>query len=125
MISAAQALHFGLSSPSAPVFLTHSFWDLLTICSERTAFLETQTSRPYSEKEPSEMWGVARTLARVRTYTQTLLHPYHSTCVLAVPPRLQRNHSSFIGATSFSALQNTLEEGCMCNFWLEAVYLWP
>lgn len=71
------------------------------------------------------MWGVARTLARVRTYTQTPLHPHHSTCVLAMPPHLQRNHSSSIGATSFSALQNALGEGCMCNFWLEAVYLWP
>lgn len=53
MISAAQALHFGLSSPSAPVFLLDPFWDLLVIYNNRTASLQTQTSRLHSGREPS------------------------------------------------------------------------
>lgn len=63
--------------------------------------------------------------AHSHAHTHTPLGTYHSTCTLAVPPSLQHNHFSFIRSTSFSTLHNALEEGCMCNFWLEAVYLWP
>ena len=55
----------------------------------------TETSRTYSEKEPSEMLGGKDTRVRTHTHTHTPLQMYRSPCALAVPPYLQHNHSSF------------------------------
>lgn len=111
MISAAQALHFGLSSPSAPVFLTSSFWNLPIIS---------------SEPKPADPMQ-KRNLLRYREGGPTS----HSTHIFYLY-FWQSSHPCTITNclwpySFFFHLENAFEERCTCmfNLGLEAVYLWP
>lgn len=96
MISAAQALHFGLSSPSAPVFLLDPFWDLLVIYNNRTASLQTQTSRLHSGREPS---------AGAKSHIPPSPPIPPTPAFSKAPPPLHHNCLSFTQSLSFSTLK--------------------
>lgn len=125
MISAAQALHFGLSSPSAPVFLLDPFWDLLVIYNNRTASLQTQTSRLHSGREPS---------AGAKSHIPPSPPIPPTPAFSKAPPPLHHNCLSFTQSLSFSTLKQKNffffeeeweERRCLRDFGLEAVYFLP
>lgn len=70
-------------------------------------------------------WHVRACTRTPTPHTHTPFHMYHSTYALVMPPHLQHNYPSFTGSASFSLCKMLWKEGCVCNFWLEAVYLWP